>query len=170
MCIDGAACQKATLNEMVRIMAQDFSILAGAGFGFVGIDQQIVWPVMVFGWHERPFEAGRETAAATPLQSGRLDLAGYPTAARIDEFAGSHPGAALACALERPVVLAIEVGEDAALVGEHIGSPYSMVGWRVCPVPSADDLDEPGDCLAVAGLFEQSDFGPPGRRTNDQDR
>ncbi|MNL74714.1 hypothetical protein D3C87_2003940 [compost metagenome] len=36
-------------------------------------------------------------------------------------------------------------------------------------MPSADDLDEPGDCLAVPGLLEQSDFRPPGGRTNDQD-
>src|SRR5262249_4892034 len=39
VCIHGAAGEEAALDEMVRIVPQDVAVLAGAGLGFVGVDE-----------------------------------------------------------------------------------------------------------------------------------
>jgi hypothetical protein len=119
MRIHGAAGDQATFDQVMRIVAQDFAILAGAGLGFVGVDQQVVGAAIVDLGHERPFEAGRETRAATATQAGGLDLVGDPVPTLVEKFLGAIPTAALARAFEAPVALAVKVGEDAILVSEQ---------------------------------------------------
>ena len=58
----GAGDQTA-FDEEMRIVAHHLAVLAGAGLGFVGIDDQIARPVGRFG-HERPFQPGRKSGAA----------------------------------------------------------------------------------------------------------
>ena len=120
---------QAALDQQVRIVAQDVAILAGAGLGLVGVDHEIVRPVLHFLGHERPLQAGREARAAAAAQAGLLHLVDDPVAALVEDRLGVVPGAALARALEPPVVEAVEVGEDAVLVGEHgPHSPFKVVG------------------------------------------
>jgi hypothetical protein len=81
-------------------------------------------PVRDLG-HEGPFEACQKTAAPTPAQSRSFHLIGDPVASGIDELFGSDPGAALTGCLEAPIVVAVEIGKDAVLVGKH-GFPSTL--------------------------------------------
>src|SRR6185312_8759016 len=83
--------EQATLDQLMRIVANDVAILAGARFGFVGVDDEIAWPV----------------------------------AALKDQVLGAVPIAARLRAFERPVELAVEIGEDAVFVGEHQVAPFA---------------------------------------------
>ena len=60
---------QAALDQRVRIVAQDVAVLAGAGLGFVGIDDEIGRTAVALLGHERPFQAGREAGAAAPAQA-----------------------------------------------------------------------------------------------------
>src|SRR5665213_2791613 len=111
---------QAALDQKMRIVPHDLAVLAGAGFRFVGIDHEIARPaVLGFLWHERPFQAGRETRPAAPAQARGLHLVDDPVAALVDDRLGAVPGAAAARAFKTPVFEAIEISEDAVLVVEH---------------------------------------------------
>src|SRR5205085_1742352 len=118
-----------TFEQPMRVIAQDFAVLACAGLALVGIDDEIVRPLGLLR-HERPFESGREAGAAAPAQPRLLDLLDDPVAALENDVLGAVPDAAAARAGKTPIVLAIEVGEDAVLVSEH-RSP------RACERPPA---------------------------------
>src|SRR5471032_489131 len=122
----------------MRIVAQDVAILAGAGLRFVGVHDEIMRPVLHFLRHERPFEAGGEARAATAAQAGLLHLVDDGVDAARQDLLGAVPRAALTGAFETPIVEAVEVGEDAVLVGKHGHSPLKVVGppsgaevWRL---------------------------------------
>ena len=70
----GEAGDQAALDQQMRIVPHDLAVLAGAGLGLVGIDDEIVRPAVRLLGHERPFEAGREAGAAAAAQAGRLHL------------------------------------------------------------------------------------------------
>ncbi len=113
--------EQAALDQKMRIVPHDLAVLAGAGLGLVGIDDEIArTAVLGFLGHERPFHAGREARAAAAAQARRLHLVDDPVAALVDDRLGAVPGAALARALEAPIVEAVEVLEDAVLVLEHV--------------------------------------------------
>ena len=101
-------------------MPHDLAVLAGAGLGLVGIDDEVVRPPVRLLRHERPFEAGREAGAAAAAQARGLDLVDDAVAALLQDRLGAVPGAARPRAFEAPVVQAVEVLEDAVLVGEHV--------------------------------------------------
>src|SRR5579862_1156089 len=113
--------QNAALDQLVRVVAQDVAVLAGAGFALVGVDHEVARPVALLR-HERPFEPGREAGATTPAQPGFLALVDDPVAALLDDGLGAVPVAALARAGEPPVVLAVEIGEDAVAISQHRSS------------------------------------------------
>ena len=60
----GEAGDQAALDQQMRIVPHDLAVLAGAGLGFVGIDDEIMRPLVRLLGHERPFQAGREAGAA----------------------------------------------------------------------------------------------------------
>jgi len=60
--------------------------------------------------------------AAAAAQPGFLDLVDDPIAPFEDHLAGAVPIAALARAGEPPILLAVEVGEDAIPVSQHLSS------------------------------------------------
>src|SRR5215217_1455039 len=107
--IHGAGCQQAPLDQMVRIVAQDLAVLARAGLGFVGVDEEIMRAAIADLGHEAPLEAGGEASAATAAQTRTLDLIGDPITAGIDEFLGADIGSTGPRAFEAPIVLAIEI-------------------------------------------------------------
>ncbi len=111
---------QAAFDEQMRIVPHDLAILAGAGLGLVGIDHQIArTAVLALLRHERPFHAGRKSRAAAPAQTGRLHLVDDAVAAAFEDLLGAVPGAARTRALQAPVVLAVEILEDAVLVSQH---------------------------------------------------
>ena len=115
----GRAGIEAALDQQMRVVPHDLAVLAGAGLGLVGIDDEIVRPVANLLGHERPFQAGRKARATAPALARRLHLVDQPVAAFFEKRLGAVPGAARARAFEAPVVLAVEIEEDAVLVGEH---------------------------------------------------
>ena len=116
---------QAALDQRVRIVAQDLAVLAGAGLGFVGVDDEIMRPLGVDDLgHERPFQAGREARAAAAAQARGLHLVDDPVAALVDDRLGAVPVAARPRALQAAIAEAVEIGEDAVLVLEH-RSPFS---------------------------------------------
>ena len=83
--IHGAAGEQAALDEVMRIVPQDLAVLAGAGLGLVGVDEQLVRPPVVDLGHEGPLERGGEPCPAAAAQARGLDLVGDPVAALVDE-------------------------------------------------------------------------------------
>jgi hypothetical protein len=81
----GETGDQAALDQRVRIVAHDVAVLAGAGLGLIGIDDEIVRPPVGLLGHERPFQAGREAGAAAAAQAGRLHLVDDPVAALFDQ-------------------------------------------------------------------------------------
>ena len=110
-------------HQRVRIVAQDVAVLAGAGFGFVGVDDQIMRPFLHFLRHEGPFEAGRKARAAAAAQTGFFDHIHDGFGAEFENLLGAVPVAARACAREPGIAEAVEIGEDAVAVGEHYNAP-----------------------------------------------
>ena len=121
--------EQRALDQQMRVVAHDLPVLAGAGLGLVGIDDEVVGPGIALG-HERPLEARRKAGAAAAAQAGVLDLGDDPVVALVDQGLGVVPGAARLGAGELPVLEAVEVPEDAVLVLEHwLRSPTSPP-WR----------------------------------------
>src|SRR6185312_4677293 len=101
---------EAAFDQKMRIVPHDLAVLAGAGFGFVGIDDEVARPaVFAFLRHEGPFQAGRETRSPTTAQAGGLHLVDDPVAALVDYRLGAVPGATAACAFQAPILQAIEI-------------------------------------------------------------
>ena len=117
--VHGEAGDQAALDQEMRVVPHDLAVLAGAGLGFVGIDHEIMRAAVGLLGHERPFQPGREAGAAAPAQARSLHLVDDPVAALLQHRLGAVPGAARARAFEAPVMLAVEVLEDAVLVLEH---------------------------------------------------
>src|SRR6202011_3770950 len=112
--------EQAALDQQMWIVPHDLAILAGAGFGLVGIDHEIARAAVGgFLRHERPFQAGWRAGAAAAAKPRGLHLVDDPVAALVDDRLGAVPGAAAARTFEAPVMEAVEVLEDAVLVIEH---------------------------------------------------
>ena len=140
--------EQAALDQLVRIVAEDVAVLAGAGLAFVGVDDEIARPVACLR-HERPFETGRETGAAAAAQPRILTSSTIQSRPlRISSLVPSQSPRARAPA-RRQVVLAVEIGEDAVLVsaaltcsprnsgrGERRRPPAGAEPWRPVSEPS----------------------------------
>ncbi len=70
----GEAGNQRAFQQLMRIVADDLAVLAGAGLGLVRVDDQEIGltGLRLLG-HEAPLHAGREAGAAAPAQSGGLD-------------------------------------------------------------------------------------------------
>src|SRR5271165_5389706 len=137
--------EKATFDQLVRVVAEDVAVLAGAGLALVSVDAEIGRAVALFR-HERPFEARRKTGPATPAQPGFLDLLDDPVAAFEDELLGAVPIPSAPRARQPPIIAAIEVGEDTILVGKHGECPANSRHPRESGGPGVGGEDD-----AVAG-------------------
>ena len=127
---------QAAFDEQMRIVAHDVAILAGARLRLVGVDHEIVRPVLHFLGHEGPLHAGREARAATAAQARLLHLVDDRVDAPVEDRLGVVPGAASTGAGQAPVVDAVEVGEDA--VPCRRASSYSP--FNVVRPPSGADV------------------------------
>src|SRR5262249_59161441 len=115
----GEASDQTSLDQQMRIVPHDLAVLAGAGLGLIGVDHEIMRAAVGLFGHERPFQAGRKTGSAAATQPRSLHLIDDPIAALLQDGLGAVPGAPGACAVEAPVVEAVEIGEDAVLVLKH---------------------------------------------------
>ena len=93
---------QAALDQLVRIVADDVAILAGAGLAFVGIDDQVVRPPSdCFGMNDHFSPVGKPRAAAA-AQAGRLHLVDDRIAPVLQDRLGAVPVAARARARQAP--------------------------------------------------------------------
>ena len=69
MSLHGEGGDEATFNELLRIIAHDLAVLAGAGLGFVGIDHEVMRATTGILGHEGPFETCGEASAATTAKA-----------------------------------------------------------------------------------------------------
>src|SRR6202034_2070622 len=120
------------LDKKMRIVQHDLAVLAGTGLRFVGVDDEIARPPVGLLGHERPFETGREPGAAATALAGRLHLVDDGVASLLQDRLGAIPATARTRAVEAPAVVAVEIFENAVLVGEHcfprLGSVESAIG------------------------------------------
>jgi hypothetical protein len=117
--VHGTTSNKTSLNQLVRVLPHDLTILASTGLALVGVDDQVsrggaVLPAL--GVHERPLHSTWETSAAASSQTGGLDLRDDPVVSLDDHLLGLVPVTVLHRALEVGAVVAVQVGEDAVLV------------------------------------------------------
>ncbi|MNY09041.1 hypothetical protein D3C86_1419320 [compost metagenome] len=106
----------AAFDQRMRIVAQDFAVLAGAGLGFVGVDDEIMRTTVIFLRHEGPLETRREASAAATTKAGSLHLVDDPVTTLFDDLLGTVPMAARLHALQGLVLEAVEIGKDAILI------------------------------------------------------
>mmetsp|Transcript_33923 Transcript_33923/g.55363 ORF Transcript_33923/g.55363 Transcript_33923/m.55363 type:complete len:254 (-) Transcript_33923:192-953(-) len=103
-------------DDLVRVVHQDLTVLAGTGLAFVGVADEVFLARELAG-HEAPLQAGRETGAAAAAQRGGLDLGddlvGRQTFAAVlaEDLAQGRIAAAGLVVLDRPV-LAVQIGID----------------------------------------------------------
>src|SRR5579862_6586454 len=114
----GAAGDEAALDQQMRIVAHDLPVLAGAGLGLVGIDHEVMRSVHLLG-HERPLQSSGKTGAPAAALTRRFHFVDDAVAALLQNRLGAIPGTARPSGFELPAVMAVEVLEDAVLVGEH---------------------------------------------------
>ncbi|MND66800.1 hypothetical protein D3C80_582010 [compost metagenome] len=119
----------AAFDQGVRIVAENFAVLACAWLRFVGVDDKIMRTAVRFLRHEGPFEAGREACATTTTKPGCLHLVDDPVPALFDDDLGAIPVAAAHRALQGLVLEAVDIGEDAILIVKHI-SPLTVASCR----------------------------------------
>jgi hypothetical protein len=106
----------------MRIMAHDLPVLAGARFGFVGVDHQIAGrPSDSLGMKDHFSPVGK-ARAAPPAQAGGLHDLHDLVAAQTDQVLGAIPMAARFRARKATVVHAIDIGKDPVLVLKHLAS------------------------------------------------
>ncbi len=119
----GEGGDQGALDQLLRIVAHDVPVLAGAGLALVGVDDEVARPPVRLLGHEAPLHARREPGAAAAAQAAGLDLLDDRVPPAGDDPGRPVPVPALAGGRQAPVVQAVEVGEDAVLVGEHGSSP-----------------------------------------------
>ena len=107
-------------DQLVRIVADDFAVLAAAGLGLVGVDDEVARALGArrLG-HERPFHAGREPCPATAAQARCLDRVDDRVGAHGEQRLGVGPVATLLRGSQIPRLEAVEVREDAVFVLKH---------------------------------------------------
>ena len=142
------ASDQATFDQLLGIVTQDVPVLAGAGLGLVGIDDQVVRAAVGFLRHEGPFEAGRKTSAAATAQARLLHFVENPVAALRDDSGRAVPVAARPRAGEPPVLMAVEIGENPILVFQHHSLPPDRASTdvRLVSLPRGSE-----ECRALWG-------------------
>ena len=154
----GGARQQAAFDQLVRVVAHDFPVLAGAGLAFVGVDHQITGQRPRLLGHERPFQPRREAGAAAAAKAGFLHLLDDPVAALGDDLPGAVPVATVPGAGQAPVMETVEIGEDAVVIAQHHAPSLLWLSWRVVrPAAGSDErrpVCEPG--VGVSPRFSAS--------------
>src|SRR3990167_1728156 len=122
---------EAAFDQKMRIVTHDVAILAGAGLGFVGVDDEIMRPVFDLFRHEGPFESGRESGAAAAAQARILNLLDDPVRPHADDVGGRVPRAAFLRRFKTGVLKAVEVCENAVFILKESHLLCASC-WRLC--------------------------------------
>ena len=115
VCVDSRGRDQCTFDQTMGIEAQNIAIFARAGFGLIGVYDQVVRTLRRLR-HKRPFKACRKTRAAAPAKTGELHFRDNRIASLLNKRRRIVPHAATLGALKRPRQIAIQVCKDAVLV------------------------------------------------------
>mmetsp|Transcript_20402 Transcript_20402/g.42802 ORF Transcript_20402/g.42802 Transcript_20402/m.42802 type:complete len:518 (+) Transcript_20402:466-2019(+) len=145
----GVPGQQAPLDQLVRVLPHDLAVLARPRLGLVGVHhQEARTPVARLG-HEAPLQAGREARPAAAAEPRVFDFLDDPVGAHVHDLLGQVVVAPLQRVFEAPVLLAVQVREDAVLVGqasvgadagEQIGTAFGGYGSQ-CMIGHARGRD-----------------------------
>ena len=69
LCSHTESDNKSTLNELVRVMPKDFSILASTRLGLISVDNEVRGATIGNLGHERVLESSGETGATTSTET-----------------------------------------------------------------------------------------------------
>src|SRR4029077_3979727 len=125
----GETRNQAAFDQQVRVVPHDFAVFAGAGLGLVCVDDEILRAAIRFLRHELPFQAGQGVGPGALAHARRFYVLDDRIAAFFQKRLGAVPGAARTSACQAPVVLAVDIPEDAIFVSEH-GSPLFLERGR----------------------------------------
>ncbi len=151
---DREARDQAALDQLVRIVAEDFAILAGARLALVGVDHEVARQRPVALRHERPLHPRRKSRATTAAQARLLGFVDDPVATLFEDRAGAVPIAARHRRLEIGRLEAVEIGVDAVFVAQHQGVSFPASGVLAFSVVGPLLGHEPRRplCEPIAGL------------------
>ena len=137
----GETANQTAFDKRVRIVAQNFPVLAGSRFGFIRVDHEVMRSAIApfFGRHEGPLHPGREARAPATTQTRGFDLIDQLFAAEFKQRLGVVPDATLARAFETPVVTPVEIFKDAVFVTQH----HAPSAVRVVRPPSGSEPERP---------------------------
>ena len=108
--------QQATFQQFMRLVAHNIAVFARARLGLVGVDDQIMRSAIIFFWHERPFQTGRETGATATAQAGIFHLVNYPVTAFFDKISCIVPVAPRLGCFQIGTVKSVNIGKDTIFV------------------------------------------------------
>ena len=66
----GEASEESTFDKLVRVVTHDLTVLARAGLGLVGVDDEVLGAAVGHLGHEGPLQARRETGTTAATQAG----------------------------------------------------------------------------------------------------
>ncbi|WPK23735.1 hypothetical protein PUMCH_000980 [Australozyma saopauloensis] len=121
--------QQTALNQLVRVLSDDLTILTGTRLTLIGINDQVTrtW-VLVPSWrvHERPLETRWETSASTASQAGFLHLVDDPLVTLQDDLFCFVPITHFLGALQVVAVSSVYVLEDSVSVLQTTVNPVRV--------------------------------------------
>ncbi len=90
---NGVSANQRAFDDLVRVIFQQLAVLEGAGFRFIGVDDHVLWPVLL--GDEAPLDAGRKACSTAAADIGGSD--------RIANLVWRH----LAQGLLQPIIAAV---------------------------------------------------------------
>ncbi len=114
---DGETADQATFDELMRVVAHHVAVFAGAGLALIRIHHEVARAAIGCFRHERPFHARAEARPAAPAQAGGFHFLNDFLTPQRQQRAGIVPVAAFLGAFQRPIMMAVEIGENAVLIG-----------------------------------------------------
>ena len=115
----GEGGEQAAFDQLMRVVAQNVAVFAGAGLALVGVDDEVMRAVADGLRHEGPLHAGREAGAAAATQAGGFHFVNNGIAAAGDDRRRAVPIAARTGAGQTGIMQAVEIGENPVLIAQH---------------------------------------------------
>ena len=122
----GEGRDQGAFDELMRLGAHDFAVLAGAGLALVRVDDKVMRPGTDLLGHEGPLHARGKAGTTAPAQARFLHLVDDLVAAQFDQLVRAVPVAARAGTVEPGAIETVDIGEDTILVGKHQSSPPAL--------------------------------------------
>mmetsp|Transcript_13526 Transcript_13526/g.36624 ORF Transcript_13526/g.36624 Transcript_13526/m.36624 type:complete len:318 (-) Transcript_13526:32-985(-) len=136
----GCTCDHGALNELMRLIADDLTVLACSRLRLISIHHDVGWPTIRDLGHEAVLEARVEPCATSTSQPRLFNLVDEPVTTLVQDVLGAVVITSLLGTLKKGIVPAINVGEDAVFIFQppkhsplrHRGSSLGCCVWSCC--------------------------------------